>query len=80
MRDALLRAAAANQAAEVIVPLLKTGLDLNADDTNTDLTILSTYAMHGNLEACTALLDAGAGPNAKFPFGTTPLVMEAHRP
>ena len=77
MRDPLMRAAAANQSVEVIVPLLKTGLDLNADDTNTNLTILGTYAMHGNLEACAALLAAGADPNAKSPYsgGVTPLLM-----
>ena len=44
-------------------------------DSNTDLTALGTYAMHGNLEACAALLAAGADPNAKSPFGPTPLAM-----
>ncbi|MCX6872832.1 MAG: ankyrin repeat domain-containing protein [Verrucomicrobia bacterium] len=80
MRDPLLRAAAANQALEVIAPLLKPGIDLNAEDTNTDRTILSTYAMHGNLEACDALLKAGADPNAKSTFGPTPLLMATNGP
>ncbi|MCX6877509.1 MAG: ankyrin repeat domain-containing protein [Verrucomicrobia bacterium] len=75
MRDPLMRAAAANQPAEVIEPLLKPGIDLDAEDPNTDRTILSTYAMHGNLEACAALLKAGADPNAKSTFGPTPLLM-----
>ena len=75
MRDPLLRAAAANQPAELIVPLLKSGLDLNAVDSETELTILGTYAMHGNHEACAALLSAGADPNDQSPFGLTALDM-----
>ncbi|MCX6877445.1 MAG: ankyrin repeat domain-containing protein [Verrucomicrobia bacterium] len=75
MRDPLLRAAAANQPAELIVPLLKSGLDLNAVDSETELTILGTYAMHGNHEACAALLAAGADPNDQSPFGLTALGM-----
>jgi ankyrin repeat protein len=75
MRDPLMRAAAANQALDVIAPLLKTAIDLNAEDTNTERTILCSYARHGNLEACAALLAAGADPNAKSTFGPTPLSM-----
>ncbi|MEI6675069.1 MAG: ankyrin repeat domain-containing protein, partial [Verrucomicrobiota bacterium] len=78
MRDPLLRAAAANQPAELIAPLLKSGLDLDAVDSDMELTTLGIYAMHGNIEACTALLTAGADPNAKSPFGFTPLVMAAN--
>ncbi|MCX6874060.1 MAG: ankyrin repeat domain-containing protein [Verrucomicrobia bacterium] len=74
MRDPLLLAAAANQPPELIAPLLLAGLDLNAVDSTTELSILATYVMHGNLEACTALLAAGADPNAKSPFGFAPLL------
>jgi ankyrin repeat protein len=79
-RDPLLRAAAANQALEVIAPLLKTAVDLNAVDSNTELTSLGIYAMHGNLEACAALLTAGADPNAKSMLALTPLAMAANGP
>jgi ankyrin repeat protein len=78
MRNALLRAATANQAADLIAPLLKSDIDLNAVDSGTNLSAIGIYAMFGNLEACTALLAAGADPNAKSPFGYTPLEVAAN--
>ena len=77
MRDPLLRAATANQPLDVIAPLLKAGLDVNGEDSSTDLTVVATYAMHGNLAACAALLDAGADPNARSSFGSAPPVLMA---
>jgi ankyrin repeat protein len=80
MRDALMRAAAANQPVDVIEHLLKSGIDLNGEDSNTDRTILGTYAMHGNQDACAALIAAGADPNAKPVLGATPLLLAANGP
>ena len=73
-RNALHRAAAANQPAAVILPLLKRGLDLDDEDPTTEMTALNTYAQHGNPEACAALLEAGASPNESSSFGMPPLV------
>jgi ankyrin repeat protein len=73
-RNALHRAAAANQPAAVILPLLKRGLDLDVEDSTTEMTALNTYAQHGNPEACAALLEAGASPNESSSFGMPPLV------
>ncbi|MCU0779545.1 MAG: ankyrin repeat domain-containing protein [Akkermansiaceae bacterium] len=73
-RNALHRAAAANQPAAVILPLLKRGLDLDEEDPTTEMTALNTYAQHGNPEASAALLEAGASPNESSSFGMPPLV------
>lgn len=72
-RNALQRAADANQPADVIAPLLKSGIDLEDIDSETELTALAQYAKHGNHEACRALLDAGAKPDGHSMFGPPPL-------
>ena len=72
-RNALQRAADANQPADVIAPLLKSGLDLEDIDSETEMTALADYARHGNLEACRALLEAGAKPDGGSMFGPSPL-------
>jgi ankyrin repeat protein len=76
-RNALHRAAAANQPTELIAPLLRRGLDLDDEDPLTQLTPLAEYARQGNVKACTALLDAGADANAAAAPGTSPLSMTA---
>ena len=77
-RNALLRAAAANQPAEVIAPLLKAGLELEVVDAGTECTALATYAQHGNRAACRALLAAGAVPDGRSLFGVSPLALAAN--
>jgi len=76
-RHALHRAAAANQPVELLAPLLKAGFALNAEDPFTELTPLAEYARHGNVSACTALLDAGADVDARSSLGASPLSMAA---
>jgi ankyrin repeat protein len=76
-RNPLHRAAAANQPTELIAPLLRRGLDLDDEDPLTQLTPLAEYARHGNVKACTALLEAGADANAGATQGVTPLSMTA---
>jgi ankyrin repeat protein len=69
------RAAAANQPADLLAPLLTLGLNLNDLDSTTDRTALGTYAFHGNTEACRILLDASADPN--FSTFTSPALVFA---
>lgn len=76
-RNALLRAAAANQPVETVAALLETKLDRDAIDSETEMTALATYAQHGNVPACRALLAAGAGVEVASLFGPTPLCVAA---
>ena len=69
MRSAIHRAAEADQPAELLGHLLKAGIPFDEFDSNTELTPLGTYARHGNLAACKALLEAGAEPD-KHTLGT----------
>jgi ankyrin repeat protein len=80
LRNALHRAADANQPVDVIAPLLKSGIDLEDVDSETELTALASYAMHGNREACRALLDAGAKPDGQSMFGPSPLGIATNGP
>jgi ankyrin repeat protein len=72
-RNALHHAAEANQPAELITPLIKAGVEFDAEDARSGLTPLATYTAHHNLEACQLLLKAGADPDARLePLDTTP--------
>lgn len=73
-RNALLRAASANQPVEMVRLLLKAGIDPNEVDSGSEATPLGLYARQGNVEACRALLEAGAAPEGDPMFESKPLM------
>lgn len=65
-RNALHHAAEANQPRAVVIRLLTAEIEIDTEDLHSGLTPLGIYARHHNLQACRALLAAGADPNARL--------------
>ena len=72
-RNALMRAACADQPAALIERLLKAGIDPNDVDSGMEMTPLAVCAASGNVGACRALLEAGAAPDGDSMMLLTPL-------
>lgn len=72
-RNAVHRAAGANQPAALLSLLIKAGVEFDEVDSNADASPLSIYSGHGNLAACKILLDAGANPNQETLTGGSAL-------
>ena len=77
-RTMLLRAAIANQPAEVVSALLDKRADPDAMDSETEMTALAIYAAKGNAAACRVLMDAGAALEAVSMFGSSPLAVASN--
>ncbi|MBN8457607.1 MAG: ankyrin repeat domain-containing protein [Verrucomicrobia bacterium] len=77
-RTTLLRAAIANQPAEVVSALLDKRVDPDAMDPETEMTALAIHAATGNAAACRVLMDAGAGLEAVSMFGSSPLAVASN--
>lgn len=74
-RNALMRAANANQSADLIELLLKAGIDPNDVDSGLEITPLMACAATSNADACLVLLKAGAAPDGDPMFRMKPLTM-----
>jgi ankyrin repeat protein len=72
-RNALMRAACADQPAALIERLLKAGIDPNDVDSDLEMTPLAVCAASGNADACRVLLKAGAAPDGDSMMVLTPL-------
>lgn len=72
-RNALMRAACADQPAALIERLLKAGIDPNDVDSGLEMTPLAVCAESGNADACRALLKAGAAVDGDSMMLLTPL-------
>ena len=72
-RNALMRAACADQPAALIERLLKAGIDPNDVDSGLEMTPLAVCAASGNADACRALLKAGAAVDGDSMMVLTPL-------